>query len=245
MIRSLAIACDVVIGVSGCVTSGLDTPEARRASNIVMSNCAIDSGPLVNRSSRKFQEKVQIFGIDYSDDGWIRFDAVTEGIRDLVYFDPDKEQVVCGSRNWREKQIIFRQISSSDYKQKFKGYWGDSEPLTRSTTATTPQKVTSSGKTASRPIAVNWEGVEDLFIGTASIEGGGRSGVISVPLPDAEGSCSGNYTFGDNKEGIWAVACSNGLSANGTMKGLGAGKGSRGEGKDNNGRKVVFTVGAK
>lgn len=96
-----------------------------------------------------------------------------------------------------------------------------------------------------RPIAFSWEGYSTLAAGTATLEESGKSGRIGISLPNGEASCEGRYEYGATTKGTWAVACSNGMAASGTFEGLGAGKGSQGNGKDTKGRAVKFTVGAE
>jgi hypothetical protein len=66
---------------------------------------------------------------------------------------------------------------------------------------------------------------------------------MTAKLPDDDGECSGTYQLGDQQGGTWAVACTNGLSASGSIVAFGANKGTKGEGRDTQGRQVRFTVG--
>jgi hypothetical protein len=116
-------------------------------------------------------------------------------------------------------------------------------PVRQAKTSILPNK-TKDVKLDRRPIALQWEGKESLIAGEIEVssEGGGK---ISLSLPDNDVSCSGTFAYIDRPAGIWTVACTNGEAAAGTFKGLGSGKGSTGQGTDNNGRSVKFTIGAR
>ena len=67
---------------------------------------------------------------------------------------------------------------------------------------------------------------------------------MSLVLPNDDGRCSGTYQMNTEGLGTWAMACTNGLNASGTMKASGNSKISEGQGTDIDGRKVRLTVGA-
>ncbi|MRG73510.1 hypothetical protein GH722_17200 [Alphaproteobacteria bacterium HT1-32] len=241
----ILLGVGVLASVSGCVTSGLDTPEARRASNIVGNKCVIvrsrDNAP----SYRRFEEEIQVYSIQYAESGWVRFDVAANGIRGNIYYYPDREEVVCGSDNWRKREIPFRQISASEYQQKFKGYWGESGAETQTRTTGAVNDSTKPSDIDVRSIAVIWEGVSDLLAGTVEMRRSGRQGTLKVSIPDQSAECIGSYQMQSAGSGIWSVACDNGLTASGDIEALGAGKGAKGTGRDSNMRKLTFTVGAK
>jgi len=116
---------------------------------------------------------------------------------------------------------------------------------TNSTVAPAPTSIREI--TEIRPITVSWEGYSDHVAGTVNIKAKGGKGAVSMALPDGEGTCTGQYSYASNNtgKGSWAVACTNGLAASGSLKALGKAKGAVGEGIDTQGRKVKFTVGAK
>lgn len=96
-----------------------------------------------------------------------------------------------------------------------------------------------------RPIAVRWEGYNELFAGTVLLKQGDGSGSVSIQLPNNDGSCNGLFQATTSSGSVWSVSCTNGLAASGTSKGLGPGKGAIGEGTDTQGRKVSFTLGGR
>jgi len=118
---------------------------------------------------------------------------------------------------------------------------GASKPKANTKTVSVSPK---DSKMERRPIAIQWEGKESLIAGEVEISSKGR-GKISVSLPDKDASCSGTFAYTNRQAGIWTVACTSGEAASGTFKGRGSGKGSNGEGTDNNGRYVKFTIGAR
>jgi hypothetical protein len=108
-----------------------------------------------------------------------------------------------------------------------------------------PRKVpsTSSVQPRSAPFAMEWEGYHSLVAGTIEYRANAREGQLSVVLPSDDGRCTGSYQVGKEGKGTWAVACTNGLNASGTMKTFGPHKGAEGEGTDIKGGTVRFTVG--
>ena len=122
---------------------------------------------------------------------------------------------------------------------------GSNSPAKNVDRQTAMKSAASSGSTTEkRPIAIEWEGKESLIAGEVEISSKER-GKISVSLPDKDASCSGTFAYTNPQAGIWTIACTSGEAASGTFKGRGSGKGSNGEGTDNNGRYVKFTIGAR
>jgi len=101
----------------------------------------------------------------------------------------------------------------------------------------------SSSLTFTRSLAVSWEGYSRLIPGTVEIQDEGKRGRVLAPLPNSEGECTGVYEMIDRRNGQWALACTNGLSATGKLEAFGQGKGSSGIGVDTKGRRVEFSVG--
>lgn len=126
-------------------------------------------------------------------------------------------------------------------------------PAPSEETATRPGKGASSSASApqkgrnweSRPIAVTWEGVDDLIAGTVSLQQGKRQGRMAITLPKDQGKCEGTYALKNERRGTWSVACTNNLTASGTFEAFGAGKGSSGKGSDSEGRLLRFMVGGR
>ena len=99
------------------------------------------------------------------------------------------------------------------------------------------------GSGQARPIAVRWQGYSDLMAGTAYIRSRLGEGSFTVKLPNNDGTCRGTFRSTSPKNGVWSVACTNGLAASGVSQLFGAGKGSSGTGTDALGREVTYTLG--
>jgi len=99
-------------------------------------------------------------------------------------------------------------------------------------------------KTETRPVAVQWEGKAGLIAGEVEIPSRG-AGKIRFTLSQSGGRCSGNFAYNKPGRGVWSAACSSGETASGTFQTLGSGRGATGEGTDNTGRSVKFTIGEK
>ncbi|WP_343563942.1 hypothetical protein [Kiloniella sp. b19] len=91
-----------------------------------------------------------------------------------------------------------------------------------------------------RPLEVTWEVLPYKLSGTINLttkavyisdENGGRCEASSKPLTASTG--------------IWSVVCENGRSAKGNYQALGAGKGARGSGSDDQGNSVDYVIGTK
>jgi hypothetical protein len=111
--------------------------------------------------------------------------------------------------------------------------------------ASKPRSVPSNSSVQSRtaPVALEWEGFGKLIAGTIEYRVNKGSGKLAASLPNGIGECAGTYQYNKQQSGTWSVACTNGLSASGTMKAFGPHKGAEGQGTDIKGRKVRFTVG--
>jgi len=89
-----------------------------------------------------------------------------------------------------------------------------------------------------RPIRITWSGRRDALDGTLEYRKSRRSYEITVTIP-RETLCTGAAEF---TRKTWSLTCRNGVSAEGTFRPLGEGKGSLGEGRDNNGNRIEFRV---
>ena len=93
-----------------------------------------------------------------------------------------------------------------------------------------------------RPFALSWEGLADVYAGTAAFNSGQRSGRVNVSIRGRK--CEGQYWLTGERQGQWELDCGDGwMTANGTF--LMGDKGSRGTGLDNRGRNVRFSIGAE
>lgn len=95
-----------------------------------------------------------------------------------------------------------------------------------------------------RPIAATWEGISGPIAGFIEFSDGSQSN-FRFTLPNGMGNCSGKATRKGNRQGIWFTKCDNGMSASGAYTSNGNKQGSSGEGYDNEGRTVKFTVAAE
>lgn len=93
-----------------------------------------------------------------------------------------------------------------------------------------------------RRIVIQWDGRTDALLGTVTFPRGKREGKISVTLPQGKGMCEGTFIIPGGGRGSWLMRCPEGIAADGWFKALGKGKGSVGEGTDNKGRSIKFTV---
>ena len=103
----------------------------------------------------------------------------------------------------------------------------------------------NSGTWEKRSIAAQWEGMSELIAGEIRFQRTNRNGHIKLTLPKSLVECTGVYTMTAQRKGAWSIGCTDGMTASGTLTAYGRGKGSSGEGKDNKGRSVKFTIGAR
>ena len=166
-----------------------------------------------------------------SDSGWVKAEVTGEGAWDNIYFLESKNTLVCGEPNWQKlsdsPSIRFVDVRSQSVQP-------------RRPDATLSE---ASSKSEQRPVAFQWEGEPMLIVGTMIVQQQERSGRIAARLPSSDAECTGMYETASGGQGQWAMSCSNGLTAVGTFRSLGAGKGSVGSGQDSKGRRVEFTLG--
>ena len=95
-----------------------------------------------------------------------------------------------------------------------------------------------------RPIALTWEGYEDLILGKIIFREKERVGTLNFNLPSKDGNCIGTYVLSKVK-GTWSIYCEKkDLNASGFLK-LNSDDGSiSGNGKDNKGKKIKFKIGS-
>jgi len=92
---------------------------------------------------------------------------------------------------------------------------------------------------ASFRIHVLWEGFSGAIGGSfREIRDGGK-GTLAIELPGVFEICTGEYQLTGDNVGTWNVSCPGGITASGTFR---SGKGAHGEGIDNKGRKVTYTL---
>jgi hypothetical protein len=97
-----------------------------------------------------------------------------------------------------------------------------------------------------RPVAFEWEGLDQLMVGEIQFKKGDGGGIFSVQMPNSESqNCTGTYRYKTKTDGIWNVACTDSRAASGTFITHGKNAGSSGTGKDTKGNSVKFTVAAE
>jgi hypothetical protein len=105
--------------------------------------------------------------------------------------------------------------------------------------------VTRSGNSTqnrdTRSVAIEWAKFDGPLAGFVDVS---EPDKIKVTLPNGMGTCEGFSEIKNRSEntGIWFMKCSEGSTASGAFNGNGDGKGSTGEGFDNEGNKVRFTI---
>lgn len=92
---------------------------------------------------------------------------------------------------------------------------------------------------ATFPIHVKWEGIAEALVGSIREVRVGSKGAMAIELPESFGICTGEYVYTGHNIGTWKVTCPNHLKASGTFQ---SGKGAHGEGSDNFGRKITYTI---
>ena len=178
-----------------------------------------------------------------SSSGWYQAYGLINDIWGNVYFNPSTGQVICGGTNWSIARPTGYNSSFREFPRAGGGAPGAVPP--QSQVRSTPEPRQGSNSSELRSIAVTWEGVADLLAGTLNLQQNGRSGVIEITLPNGLGKCSGGFNAQDKNRGEWRVSCPDSKSASGTYVAYGDGKGSKGVGFDNVGRKVTYTMGAR
>jgi len=89
------------------------------------------------------------------------------------------------------------------------------------------------------PIHVQWEGIAKTLVGSIREVRVGSKGTMAIELPESLGVCTGEYAYTGHNAGTWGITCPNDLTASGTFR---SGKGAHGEGTDNSGRKITYTI---
>jgi hypothetical protein len=111
--------------------------------------------------------------------------------------------------------------------------------------ASSSSTVTRSGNSTqnrdTRSVAIAWAKFDEPLAGFVDVS---EPDKIKVTLPNGMGTCEGFSEIKNRSEntGIWFMKCSEGSTASGAFNGNGDGKGSTGEGFDNEGNPVRFTI---
>ena len=89
-----------------------------------------------------------------------------------------------------------------------------------------------------RKITIRWEGRSEPVVGTMSYQRSSAAYVIVVIVRGVT-HCDGRAEFARR---TWSISCRNGVTAGGSFRPLGEGKGSVGEGIDTRGNRITFRV---
>lgn len=216
----------LLIGLSACQTTsralvGVSPEEVRLAKMILVNECVITSTRKQSEGSRLAElDRVDVMSIRDRHEGWRAANVAYQGFRDNIYYHPKTGKFVCGGKNWS----------------------GDAKPESKELPSTALITPADKSNLDIRAITVTWEGYKDNFAGTIREIGDGSTGAVAIVLPNNEGECAGDYAATSRTEGKWNVRCSNGMTAQGTFRSLGAGKGSIGKGVDKDSRAVTYTI---
>ncbi|MGB0683598.1 MAG: hypothetical protein ACPGOV_12860 [Magnetovibrionaceae bacterium] len=224
--RCLFVAT-LACGLAACGTGnfGISGPEALRAKQVLAQNCIINrsSGDAVD-TQRKITEDIIVYSVSYGEENWVSSDVSTRGLRDNIFYNLKTGKVVCGRRNWNDSGRVFERAeiqqppAANLLHQRFRDI-----PSTRKLT-------------------VNWDGFEPIER-RIDLAQGRNQNTFEIPIPAPDGPCIGTYKPTDRTRGTWVLTCQGGLIADGTYQALGSGKGARGQGEDNRGRKLTYTIG--
>lgn len=151
---------------------------------------------------------------------------------------------VCDGLTVSPKEFIRRiDIADEEDKARFSALMASPSAANDSVTENKNSGQKSTWQT--RSIAVQWTGFSELIAGEISFRKNGQAGRIKLTLSKTLGQCSGTYRMTGQRSGTWSIACTNGMTASGLLETYGSGKGSSGEGEDNKGHSVKFTVGGR
>lgn len=213
----------IMLLLGGCIahSGGMQSQEARSVAELVGKGC------IIHRDGIKMQgispSLVEVLSIDRGQGGWSRAEFRAYGFQDHFYWNSRSGQAACGRTSWNQLNVPFiKSLDDDEERQEEKSPAGGAPPEVR-------------------PIAISWGGMEGLIAGEVELRQG--EGSVSARLPDGKGTCRGSYRATDRAVGTWAVACTDGRSASGTYRALGAGKGAVGEGFDAHGNQVRYTLG--
>lgn len=95
-----------------------------------------------------------------------------------------------------------------------------------------------------RPLAMTWEGYDDLILGKINFIEKEQFGTLSFNLPNKDGNCIGTYVLSKDK-GTWSIYCEKkNLNASGFLKFNSEDGSVSGTGKDHKGKKIKFKIGS-
>lgn len=93
-----------------------------------------------------------------------------------------------------------------------------------------------------RPVIVTWEGHDKPIAATLAFDPKAAVSRLEIMLPGEARACFGVAATAKDRTGTWSVQCPSGAFAAGTFRFLGPKQGSQGEGRDDKGARIAFTV---
>lgn len=92
-------------------------------------------------------------------------------------------------------------------------------------------------------VVLSWEGLPEPLSGTITVELDKATARLEIRLPNQSGVCHGKSVLEKNGTGTWTVECPDGSSGKGSFREIGRTGGAVGEGVDNKGARISFTIG--
>lgn len=97
---------------------------------------------------------------------------------------------------------------------------------------------------STRKVIVLWEGRAAPLSGSLTIESAQTSSRLEIRLPGYDKSCLGVSALDQRGAGSWAVECPDGTTGQGVFRRVGSSGGYVGEGTDNKGARITFSIDA-
>jgi hypothetical protein len=173
---------------------------------------------------------------------WVKAEAVSQGVLDDLYYEPNLKVLICGAHSWGKfdgsAQVRFIAFgenvrTTSLPSVPFAGAYPTSQPGG------------SSSASERRSISVRWDGVSTVMSGEIALLQDKSMASLQFQLPNGGGTCTGLAQSTSAAGGIWMVSCPNNMSASGSFLSNGGGFGASGVGKDTQGKGVMYTVGLR
>lgn len=269
--RSIILISMLSFGVVGCVaTPDLKTDPGTALEDRVLAQRIAEHAQRVCITYRyemptglklsgdvKLHKQPVVKRLYRSPTGWVKAELQMDSIWDNAYYHESRNLFICGEKLWQEQgiasQVAFFEIGRGASAVATVGLPQISprpvvEQRSPSVQATPSQPASQSRTqvTTSKeglPIALRWEGFTGLILGTVELDPSRDKGLLKAVLPRGDGLCSGTYEMASQQKGLWAISCTNGLSATGTLEAFGVGRGASGSGIDAKGNRVELSFG--
>lgn len=243
-LSALAACASMDLRMSGTLNPE-DARSAGRLAEAVQRQCVhyrFLEGAIQQKTSgdMRFSAPPEIRRLYTSRSGWTKAEFFGDRVFGVAYYHEASDRIVCGDSAWAmnpsNASVVFEDVQSAGAVR--------STPVARPAAPAAPPAPAAAPDAGSvRPLAVQWAAQGGLLSGFVMLRTASRSATLSIAVPDGRGTCSGVSELGADGKGTWAVSCTNGATAAGTMRGLGTGKGSVGSGTDAAGGEVRFTMG--